>query len=80
MNHKRRIDRLASQIPGGGDDDIIVIRLTWGGEEDPARPPIVCRRGRDGRLVKVDADAVPAHLAGPAVNITTHWDDIEIIE
>ena len=77
-NHKNRLDRLANQIPTGDDDEIVIIRLVWGGDPDP---PMVFRVGKGGRLIrKIGIDTIPQHLRGPAVNITTHWDDIEIIE
>mgnify|MGYP000458471475 CR=1 FL=1 len=77
-SYQNRIDKLDRQLPSVEDDDeIIIIRLSW---DDPI-PPIVCRRGKDGKLIrKVGLDTIPAHLRGEPVNITTTWDEIEIIE
>ena len=71
--HKNRLDRLEQGIPTDDDDTIIIIRLTWGGAEDPEKPPIVCRRTPSGKLVKIGVDTIPPHLRRPTISTT--WDD-----
>ena len=75
--YKNRLDRLAQRLPAGDDDEIVIIRLSWGGVEDPDFPPITLRRGVGGKLIKkVGFDTVPAHLRGATVNAV--WNDYEI--
>ena len=74
--HKRRIDKLSQQLPTDDDDTIVIIRLVWGGAEDPEKPPIVCRQGPDGKLIKVGIDTIPPHLRRPTI-VNTTWDDSE---
>ena len=66
---KNRIKRLEQMSRGrGGDDEIIVIRLTYGGQEDQAIPPIVCRRGPAGHLVRrIGIDTIPENLRRDAI-------------
>lgn len=75
MKHKSRLDRLSKRLPADEDDTIVIIRLTWGGEDDPEKPPIVCRRTPGGKLIKIGHDTIPRHLQGEPVKINTVWDD-----
>jgi len=73
--HKNRIERLEQRLPGG-DDDILVIRILYDGQEDSERPPLVYRTGPDGKIIsRLGVDSIPEHLKKERIKLS--WDDIE---
>ena len=59
--HQKRIDRIAQRLPAASDDEIVIIRLVYGGELQGQ--PVTLRRGRGGQLIRrIGIDTIPQHL------------------
>jgi len=67
--YKKRIETIEKRVPVDDDDTIVIIRLTWGDEDDHLENmPVSLRRGRGGHLIrKIGIDTVPGHLRSRAV-------------
>jgi hypothetical protein len=68
-SHKTRLDRLANQLPAEYDD-ILIIRILYGGKEDPDKPPLVYKTDKNGSIIRrIGIDTIPKHLREKRIEI-----------